>query len=302
MIGSLLAVLSGLAFAVSNVYIRQGVHRAGESFSVIPISAFLGTVAFGMPLLISGEIDHLKNLTYTGAAALAAAGIFHFILGRIFAYNSFRLIGANRAAPILSLNILFATLLGIFFLDEPLSAALGIAILLIFFGLILIGTTGKSEKETKGIIEGSLIVGIFAGLAAGLCWGISPAFVKIGLKEIKSPLLATFVSYISAAVIASILLVFKDNHIKLRGLQRQSFLPLFWGSLAVAVAQLLRYTAINFTSISIVTALMGTWTLFIYPLSFFINRGIEPFTRRVISGAFLTLAGVFLIFALDYFR
>ena len=157
MIGSVLAVLSGLGFAVSNVYIRQGVHRAGESFSVIPISAYLGTVAFGIPLLLLGEFGHLKNLSWTGAAALAAAGIFHFILGRIFAYNSFRLIGANRAAPILSLNILFAALLGIFFLDEPLSPSLSFAILLIFVGLVLIGTTGKSQKENKGVIAGSFV-------------------------------------------------------------------------------------------------------------------------------------------------
>jgi len=166
MIGPVLAVLSGLFFAVSNVYIRQGVHRSGESFSVIPISAFIGTVAFGIPLLLSGEIGHIIDLSWTGAAALAAAGILHFILGRIFAYKSFRLIGANRAAPILSLNILFAALLGVFFLDEHLSLSLGIAILLIFVGLILIGTTGKSYhgiidrrhvcRTGRGIVLGNL--------------------------------------------------------------------------------------------------------------------------------------------------
>ena len=94
------------------------------------------------------EYDKLASLSWLGVGSLAGAGIVHFVFGRILNYTSLRLIGANRSAPITRCNILFAVLLGIFFLEEPVTILLVLAILLIVGGLILTSTPGVSTALT----------------------------------------------------------------------------------------------------------------------------------------------------------
>ena len=297
MIGLTLALLSGISFAVSNVYIRTGVHRSGEAFSIVPIFAFMGTLFFGLPLFISGEIKHLASLSWLGAGALVGAGVLHFILGRLLAYTGIRLIGANRTVPIFSCSILIAALLGIFLMGEPLTFSIVLAVLLIVGGIILIGSTGSSETGKSGMPGDYLVKGVLVALAAALCWGVSPVLVKIGLREVGSPLVATFVSYTAAFIVIGISLFYPRNNEKLRRLNRPSLIPIIYAGIAVAAAQIFRYTALNYSPISAVEPIMmSTNSLFVFPFSFLINRQIEVFNLRIIMGAIVIVVGVCLIF------
>ena len=290
-------MLAGSSFSLSNIFIRKGVHRSGEAFSLIPIFAFMGLVFFGIPLLISGEIEQLVSLSWLGAGALAGAGILHFILGRISAYTGIRLIGANRTVPIFSSSILIAALLGVFWLGEPLTVSLVLAVLLVVGGIIFISTTGNSKTGQSGMSEGSLVKGVFITLAAAVCWGISPALVKIGLKEVGSPLLATFVSYTAASIVMGFSLFHPTNNEKLRRLNRASLTPIIIAAIAVSIAQILRYTALKYSPVSMVEPLVGSAnSLLVFPLSFLINREIEAFNLKIIMGAIAIVVGVFLIF------
>ena len=83
---------------------------------------------------------------------------------------------------------------------------------------------------------------------------------------------------------------------KIRRLNRSSLLPIAIGSVAVAIAQLFRYLAFEYSPISLVAPIAGTSPLFVLPLSFIINRSIETFGIRIIIGTFAAVIGVFLIF------
>jgi len=297
LIGLVLALLSGISFSTSNVYIRQGVHRSGEAFSIIPIFAFIGTVLFGILVFILGEAEHLAALTWLGVSVLVVAGVIHFILGRILAYTGIRLIGANRTVPIFSCSILIAALLGIFLMGEPLTYSIVAAVLLIIGGVILIGRTGNSASVKSSMHQNHLAKGVLMALAAALCWGVSPVLVKIGLREVGSPLVATFISYTASFVVISLSLFYPANSEKLRRLSRFSLMPIIYAAIAVAIAQILRYSALNFGHISAVEpTIMSTNSLFIFPLSFLINREIEAFNLKIILGAVAIVVGVCLIF------
>ena len=96
MIGLLLSLASGLSFSVEQVFVRRGTHRSGESFSPVAISLFLGVVIFGVLILISGEVNELVSISWLGFSSLTGAGTLHFLIGRMSAYTSVRLIGAHR--------------------------------------------------------------------------------------------------------------------------------------------------------------------------------------------------------------
>ncbi|MFC1893172.1 GRP family sugar transporter [Chloroflexota bacterium] len=297
MIGLVLAFFSGFSFSGSNVFIRKATYRSGESFSPFVISVFLGVLFFGLSLLVLKEFGQLASLSWLGVGYLAGAGIVHFVFGRILGYTSLRLIGANRSAPVTRCSLLVAVLLGILFLGEPMTVSLVLALLLIVGGLILTSTTGASVGRKADIHEGSLAKGLFAALGAALCWGASPVLVKIGLREIGSPLVATFVSYTAAAIVAGGLLFNPKNNAKLRQLDRTSLTPSIMGAICVSLAQILRYTALDYSPVSRVAPLTSASGLLLtLPLSYFINREIESFNARIILATIAVVLGVFLIF------
>lgn len=296
MIGPLLALFCGFSFALNNIFVRKGVYRSGESFSPVAISLFLGTVLFGLWLLISGEAVRLASLSWLGVGSLAGAGIIHFLVGRLFGFTGVRLIGSNRAVPIQTCFIIIAALMGVLFLGEPLSISLILALLLVAGGITLISTTGKSEAEKLNMSKDTLVKGILVSLAAAICWGVSPVLVKIGLKEVGSPVLATFVSGATATLVIGASLFHPRNSEKLSRLDRASLLPFILAATAISLAQISRYVALDYSPVSVVVPLTGTNSLFIYPLSFLINRQIEAFNMRVIMGGIAVTAGVFLIF------
>lgn len=296
MIGLVLALLTGLCLAASFVLLRRGVHRSGEIASTIPIFSFVGLIIFGLPVLISGEIAQLTSLTRLGLTSLAGAGLAHFIFGRILGFTSVRLIGANRAVPIYTGNVIVAILLGILFLGEALTVPRLAAIILIFGGIVLISTRGGSENQQQGVPGNSLAIGVITALGAALFWGVSPFLVKIGLREVSSPILAAFISYAASSVIMGLWLLPPENSAKLRHVNRSSLPTIIIAAIAMAVAHLLRYTALHYSALTVVQPLFATQGLFVFPLSFLVNREIENFSPRVILGAVAVVIGICLIF------
>ena len=297
MLGLTLAIFAGLSHCLSSIFVRKGMYRSGESFSPIPISNFAGAVFFGSAILILGQTEQLLSFSWQGFGYLAAAGVLHFIAGRQLAYIGIRLLGANRSNPVVTSNILVAALLGILFLGEPFTMYLTLALALILGGIILIGRTGNTHREKQDINRDSIVRGLLATLGAALCWGVSPVLVKMGLQEVNSPVVATFISYTASSVIAAFLLLNQTNRQKLLRLDRNSLFPIVIAAAFNSAAHLLRYVALVFSPVSLVSPVLNSASgLLIFPLSYFINRSIEDFDLKIITGAIAVIAGVLLIF------
>ena len=296
MVGLLFALFAALGFAFSNIYIRKGMYRSGESYSGVVISLFLGTLIFGLWVFISGKPVQLGSLSWLGVGSLAVAGIIHFLMGRSFSYIGIRLIGTNRAVPVQTCYILIAALLSTIFFREPVTISLVLALLLVSGGIITISRTGKPGEGELALPKGTLTKGILAALGAAVCWGVSPVLIKFGLNELGSAALATFISGVAATSIIGVTLFKSENNAKLRRLDRISLAALVLAATATSVAQIARYLALDYGSVVTVVPLTGTYALFIYPLSFLINRQIEVFSPRVIFGGIAVVAGIFLIF------
>ena len=296
MIGPILALLCGFSFALNNIFLRRGVYHSRESFSPVVISIFLGTLFFGAWLVVSDQILSIFSVSWLGFTSLAGAGILHLLIGRAFAYTGIRLVGANRSVPIQTCFIIIAAVVGVLLFGEPMGISLAVALLLVAGGIALLGTVGRYERDTLGISSGKLAKGIFAALAAAICFGLSPILIKIGLQEVNSPIVATFISSLAAAFVISILLLSQRNREKLRKLDRSSLYPFIISSMAISASQILRYLALDYSPVSIVVPLTGTNSLFVFPLSFLMNRHIEAFNFRVAAGALAVVTGVFLLF------
>ena len=104
MIGQSLAVLSGLGFAGSSVFMCQAVFRTKETATSVFVSIFFGTIVVSLVFGLSGNASQLTTASWQAITGLAGAGIIVFILGTGLNFYSMKLIGANRTAPLLALS------------------------------------------------------------------------------------------------------------------------------------------------------------------------------------------------------
>lgn len=296
--GLIFALFAAVSFAGSTVLVRKAAARTGESFTATAISVFIGIPFFAVALFISGEWHKLWFISGQAFILLGAAGIIHFIVGRQLSYNAYRLIGANKATPFIMTNTFYAVIFGVFFLNESLTVFLVLGVLCFFAGAALITIERKSisEKRQGGFFSAE-VKGILAALGGALCWGATPVLIKPAIGEIGSPLVGAFVAYVIASIVMAFFFLRRQHREQMVHLSLlAALIPLVIGGIFAATGQLFNYTALSYSPASMVTPILSIHVLFIFLFSFLLNRQIEVFTPRVISGMAVTIAGTFLLF------
>ena len=288
--GLIFALFAALSFAVSVVYLRRAVHQTGEAFTGVAISIFTGVPFFAASLFFSGEWGKLWSISEQAVILLVAAGISHFVLGRLLSYSSYRLIGANRTSAILQTQMFYAAIFGIVLLNESLTSFLVLGVVCIAAGATLVST------QRGGEIAKVRARGILAGFGGALFWGTSGVLIKPAVTELGSPYAAAFISYVAASVVLAGFLFGKRQREQLFQLPRKSLIPLIIAGILTSLAQLFRFAAFNYSPISLVVPLVGTSGFLIFFLSFLLNRNIEVFTWKVFIGIVATVLGTFLLF------
>ena len=296
--GLILALLSSLSFAAGAVFIRRGVFEAGESFTATAISVFIGVPFFAAAVFLNGDQSKLLSLSGHGFILLGVAGIIHFVVGRLLTYNSYRLIGVNKAAIFGRTSPLYTVILGFLFLNESLTISLIFGVLCIFAGAALVVTErkGVSQEKQRGDSR-TEVEGIVTALAGALCWGISPVLIKPAVEEVGSASVAAFVSYVTASVVMACFFFRRQHREQLVQLRFfAALIPLVISGILVCIGHLLNYEALGCSPASMVTPIISTNVVLIFLFSFLLNRNIEVFTLKAILGMAVTIIGTFLIF------
>lgn len=287
--GLFFALLSAGTFGGSLIFLRRGVHLTGESFTAVQIGLFIGTLLFAFLLSVSAEWGKVWSVSWQGFLLLGTAGIIHYIVGRLLAYTSVRLIGANKTNVMLKTSSLYAVTFGVIFLNESLTVFLVLGVLCIIAGVTLVGF----EKE--GEISKIRSKAILSALSAALFWGISGVLIKAALGEIGSPFAAAFISYFVAFILGAGFLFRKGQREQLIRLRRTALIPLVISGVLISTGQLFRFIALSYSPVSIVQPLLSTDVFFVFLFSFLLNRKIEVFTWKIFIGLVLTLAGAVLL-------
>ncbi len=297
-LGLILALVSALVFSTGIVIVRRASAAAGESFSVTVVSIFAGLPFFAVAVTLAGDWDKVLAMSWRALVLLGAAGIIHFIFGRLLGYNAYRIIGANKATPFVMTNRFYTLLFSFLFLGEKMTLFIICGVLAMFFGAAL--TSWEEKSVTDKIARRGLstdMKGILLALAAALCWGTTPVLIKPGVEQIGSSIAGAFVSY-GAAAITMLAILVKSSLRKQVTQQplKKSILPMALAALFTASGQLLFYTALGMSPASVVTPLMSVQIIFIFFLSLIINRRAEVFSWKVGFGMAATLVGAFLLF------
>ena len=297
--GGLLALCAAATFAINNTLARRGV----LSGSVLQAMAI--TVPFGVPLmliaaLLLGALPALDDFTFSTHAAFAAAGIAHFVFGRYCNYRAVKAIGANLSGPLMETSVLFALVLAVTLLGEKLTIMKVLGIALILAGpLLTVENKGKAKAAggEKLAFTPNYVEGYIFSLLAASAYGTSPILVRMVLEKTSwhASIAGGLVSYIAASVVVviAIPLLGKVKHIT--EIPREATKWFCWAGFFVGFSQLLRYIALSFAPVSVVSPIQRLSLVFRLVFSYMINRQYEIFDSRMISGTIASLLGAVLL-------
>jgi transporter family protein len=126
-----------------------------------------------------------------------------------------------------------------------------------------------------------------------VCWGISPIFAKLGLKDIN-PAVGLSVRAFFTAVALLLWLYISGNLPEIRYISTRSFFLLILEAIvAILIGDLAYFAALKRGSASIVMIIMACSPLVTILLSIILFN--EVLTFKIFLGACLTIIGIFLI-------
>lgn len=295
MLGPVFALLAALSYATNTILVRRAVLKVPDANLGILISVPMAVPLFFLILVFTGQVGSILNFSLQAYIWLSLAGILHFVVGRSLYYECVQLIGANIAGIFRRTNILVVVIIGITVLHEPLSWQLVIGVALIITGITLAGLSPQTFQHVDGGFSQIPAKAVALGIGCGLSWGISPIFVKLGLKASGSPIAGGFISFSAATVILCISLLNRRRRTAFTHITAQAAGLFFSAGLLSFAANLVRYVALSMAPASVVTPLVSTEPVFVLTLSFIFNRRLEIFSRQVIIGTATVVLGSILL-------
>lgn len=291
LIAVFLALGAAITNAMSQLCLRIGTTRGKTTDAVLIV--MLTNITILLPIVLVAYYPEYQ-ISSVSVVSFIAAGILGTLLGRALMYTSIERIGASRTAPIVATQAIVATALGVILLDESLTAAHLVGILLTVTGVSVIAW--EASQDSKQLPRRKLIAGLLIPFGAAVAYGTEPIYASYGFEaETPAPVglviktvaaTAGFLLYrrYRGTVLPSISLA--SNNTKwfvLAGITNTLFLLCY-------------YLALELAPVSIVVPLHITSTLFVIVFSFlFMPRHLEQVTWKLTAASTVVVIGVIII-------
>ncbi|MCL5991384.1 MAG: DMT family transporter [Bacteroidetes bacterium] len=291
-VGELFALLTAVLWSFS-------------SFIFTTVGIRIGTIQLNIYRLLIGSIFLLitfliLNIQITAAPMqilyLGLSSIIGLVIGDTFLFKGFETIGPRHTLLIMSINPAIAAIIAFFALNETLGGFAILGMIVTLGGIALVIMDKKQNENSRFKITRRGLLYAFIG-AAGQGVGIIFAKMAFVHGDIHG-LVATFIRLAIAAIIlfpATAILGNIKNPIKMFSKDKKAFGLILIGSvLGPFLGITFSFYAIIYTKIGIASTLMATIPIIMLPLSVWIYK--EKLTWKSIAGAFITVAGVAILF------
>lgn len=303
MLGAILGLGFAFFFGANSIIVRRGVLRVSSNY-IATLTIFSGPIFFFLLTLATGELFKIPGFNWKATLFFAISGVVHFALGRTFGYRAIQILGATRSGIATGLNAVVSVVLAVIILKETLTPLMVVGICLSLSGPIVIAL--KEEKavriieqrlnpQRKALGRKTFYWGLFFGIGSAILWGSSAIFIKLGLDNGGSSLAGSFIAYCAASLVVSFTLLNKASREEIFKADKQSFKLALMSGMSTNMAQMLRYVALNYGTVIVVSMASRTIPLWVLLLSFIFNRHLESFSRWVFLGNALLIVGTVLV-------
>jgi len=273
------AVFYGLGLTLTQIGLRDVAPAAGAAIS-IPCSALLFVAT--APLSVDfGAAEPTAALIFAGVGLMFPAAV------TLMTFESNRALGPVITGSLGNLSPLFAVLLAVALLGEPLRLTQMLALAVILIGVLAL--TGARPKVSGGFGAWYLLLPLIGAAMRGF---VQPV-VKLGLARWPSPPAAVLIGYVMSAIVAILALRLRTGHWRPPATRRGA---LWFAGVGVCngLAVLLMYAALARGPVGLVAPLVATYPLVTVAASALVLHAVD-LRPRMTAGAALTVAGVVLL-------
>jgi drug/metabolite transporter (DMT)-like permease len=221
------------------------------------------------------------------------AGFFHFFIGWTFLNASQKLIGAARTGSLIGTTPLFAAVIAGLILREFPTLVTIAGILLIVGGVFLVNYANIRPAAGNQTASGATgWRSLLLGLAAALCWAISPIFIRYGLAELPSPILGVTIGITACMLGYALALAVRRSWAPLTAISTDAFTFKLAAGLLVGLSTWARWVALDLASVAMVLALSLVSVPLVNVLSpLLVGQHLEQVTSQVWLGSALIIGG-----------
>lgn len=290
--GELAALITAVSWTVSATLFDQVSKRAG-TFAVNYTKVSFALIFISIYFFLKGESIIPASVPAAGWQWLSLSGLVGFIIGDLFLFQAFIMIGARVSMVVYALAPSMTAVAGYFLFDEKLSllALAGMTVTLSGITLVVSSRPSKQGSPIKG-----RALGVFYAFLATVCQAGGYLLSKQGMI-FTDPVRATQIRLIASVAGFTVLMLFmrngrlvlsalKDTYVLPRLASASFFGPFFGVALSM-------YALHNANAGIVSTIISMTPVLLIVPAVFVLR---ERVTIPEIIGAVMAVAGCALFF------
>ncbi len=292
-LGEMAALVTALCFTLNALAYES----AGKQVGSLPVTYLRLFVAFTLATissLVTRGLPLPTDATPHTWFWLLISGLVGFVLGDIFLFESYVLIGSRISLLIMSLAPPIAALAGFLIMGETIGPLnlLGMFVTMFGIGLVIVSKNPEEKKmkfnrPVKGLVYASLGA---LGQAMGLI------FSKFGMGS-YNPFASTQIRLIAALVAFTVIISVRGKWSEIRAsfAYKRAIGKIALGAvLGPFIGVTMALVALQYTATGIVSSITSLSPVLIIPFSIAIFK--EKVLPKEIFGAFISIVGVVLLF------
>ena len=323
MLGELIAILAVLTFVGSNVIFRKTEREVSPVF----INFFrtgIGTLTFILVILFLNQLNLIFIIPWELWFLLILSFIFGQVIGDTAYFTAQKQLGTTLTLAISMTFPLFTFILSLIFLKSPFKLNLILSLILIGFGITIIGNSkinSENSKQQKNLTLNSSTKNRFQDIfrkdvikAIGFCfiaslgWAVGAVILEFAIAQIDQIIhieeLSSIVGNVIRFPFALLILgsmVLRENyliknneilHNKKKSL-RTWILLIVASIIGTSLGAYLYTESVHIAGANIVSLIASASPLFALPLTYLVNK--EKISKFGFIGVMLTIVGVVVI-------
>ena len=255
------------------------------------VSLVAGTLIALVFVVFSQEIYAISKLTLIVIAVFVAVGVIQNAIARRLWFVSLRHVGSNQANTLVASEGLYSIILAIVFLQERLTAILGIGAALILIAIFLVEVKGSASVR-----EGSAKLGYIAGISSAVFFGTRQVLVSYGLSLFPHFILSIVIAY-SSGLLAHVIIE-RPTRIagQLRKIPSQAIRVFIIIGVLTVLTQFLTFSSLGISQVVFFAPIFSTYPVFTILLSRLTLGGkYEVLGPRTILSVVMVVTGAVLV-------
>lgn len=284
-----LALVPAVLWGFSPILSKRGMAGGGSSLQASLTVVTVDSALYWVALVVIVGTDPLAGLGSWPIGLFLGAGVVGTALGRLATFTGVDRVGASINSAGISTRPLFATLLALAWLGEPVSVLTGLGVIVLVAGLVVL-TLSKG-----GDLAGWRPRDLIFPLAAAATFGIGNVIRRFGLTTTDATVLqAVALNEIGALAGLALFAVVAGRGDVLRA-PRATYRYFAGSGFLTAIALLALFAALDQGRVAVVDPLAGTAPLFTTIFAALLLGDLERVTKGVVAGAGLIVLGAALI-------